>query len=226
MNYAQVEQHHEIAKLLERRDPVFADGKGDRAEHAQRRQADDEADNLEQGFSGQVDDLSHRLAALAQQAQTRAEQDSEQQHLERIALGEGVDDGRRNDTHQEIDDAALHLRHSFRISLESAAIERRRVDIHAMSGREKVSNGQAHDQGDRRDNLEIDDGLGANAPNLPQVAGANDTVDDDTEDQRCDDHLDQFDEAVAERLELGSDVRPHDTDQNAKQQCNHYLAKK
>ena len=101
MNDREIEQRDQVAELLQRADAVAADRVGDGAEDAERRQPDDEADDPEQDLGRELDQVRDRLAALAGQAQRGAEQHGEHQHLQDVALGEGADEGRRDDVHRK-----------------------------------------------------------------------------------------------------------------------------
>ena len=61
----------------------------------------------------------------------------------------------------------------------------------------------------RRDDLEVDQRLAADPPDLLHVAGAGDAEHDRAEDDRADQHLDEGDEPVAERLQLDRGRRVH-----------------
>ena len=78
----------------------------------------------------------------------------------------------------------------------------RGIDVEARARPEHVDDGEADHQRDRRDDFEVEQGLAADAADLLHVAGAGDAEDDGAEDDRADQHLDERDEAVAERLQL------------------------
>jgi hypothetical protein len=63
-----------------------------------------------------------------------------------------------------------------------------------------VDDDQADDQRDGADDLEVQDRQAAGLADLLHVFHAGDADDDGAEDDRRDDHLDQLDEAVAQRL--------------------------
>jgi hypothetical protein len=65
-----------------------------------------------------------------------------------------------------------------------------------------VSVFKADDKSERRDQLEIDQGLDADASNSLEVLHSGDAVHDGAEDDRCNQHFDHLDEGVAERLHL------------------------
>jgi hypothetical protein len=79
-------------------------------------------------------------------------------------------------------------------------IERRRIDIHAGTRLPYVDDDQTNDQGDGADDLEIENRQSAGLSDLLHVLHAGDADDDGAEDDGRDDHLDQLDETVAERL--------------------------
>ena len=77
---------------------------------------------------------------------------------------------------------------------------------------------------DRRDDLEIDQRLDADPADPFQVAGAGDAVHDDAEHEHRDDHLDELDERIAERLELDRRLGPDEADDDADDERQHHLA--
>jgi hypothetical protein len=75
-----------------------------------------------------------------------------------------------------------------------------------MSRLEDLSNEQAHRERDGRDHLEIDQRLQPNPADTLEIAHRGDAVHHGAEDHRRDHHLDQRDEAVAERLQLLAEI--------------------
>ena len=71
------------------------------------------------------------------------------------------------------------------------------VDVHAGAGTEQVDGDKAEQQRERRDDLEIDEGLDADAADLLQVAHARDADDDATEDDGRERHANEANESVA-----------------------------
>ena len=90
----EIERSHQLAERHQRADAVLADGEGHRAERADRRHLHDDADDREQHVRRLLDHVEHQRAAAAELVQAEAEQDGDQQHLQDLALGEGVDDRR------------------------------------------------------------------------------------------------------------------------------------
>jgi hypothetical protein len=83
----------------------------------------------------------------------------------------------------------------------------RRMGAEAEAGVQQVPGQKAYAQGQGGDDLEIDDGLDADAADLAHVAHRADAVDDGAEDHRADHHLDQGDEGVAQGLERLAQAR-------------------
>ncbi len=154
------------------------------------------------------------MAALAEPHDREAEQHREQQHLQDLALREGADHGVGNDVQHEVD--AL-----LRLGLLGIAGDRlgvRRSIAEARAGLHQIADQQSDHQGEGRDDLEIDQRLDADATDLLGILDMGDARDDGAEDDRRDHHLDQLDEAVAERLDplVGGKRRPERASQRAK----------
>ena len=71
-------------------------------------------------------------------------------------------------------------------------------------GRSEIADEKAERQRYGRDDLEIDERLDADAPDLGGALDMGDAGDDGAEDDRRDHHLDELDEALAERLHPGA----------------------
>ena len=166
-----------------------------------------------------AEQIDNQLRALAHHGQCKAEQDREQQHLQDVALRERVDDGVRNDVHQEVG-------HALRFGLagvvgDSLRIQRRRIDVESAAGLHHVPDHQADQQSDGGDDFKIEQSLSADAPHLLHVLHSGDPGDHRAEDHQSDDHGDQANERVAERLHGdrfgGADVAEDDRDRDAEQ---------
>ena len=173
----------------------------------------DDPDDAEDDVRHLVDEREQRPAALAQRVQREGEQDGEQQHLEDVALGEGADEGVRNDVQQRADQGLLLGLGG--VGGDRLGVERGGVDVHAGPGPPDVDDDEADDQGHGRHHLEVEQGLEADAADLLHVLHAGDAVDDGAEDDRRDQHLDQRHERVAERLQLLAGLRGEVADQDA-----------
>ncbi|MNR17829.1 hypothetical protein D3C85_1345160 [compost metagenome] len=115
--------------------------------------------------------------------------------------------------HEELGRAlAVGLGHVLRDRL---GIQRGRIDVEAHARLEHVRGHQADQQREGRDDLEIQQGDAAHPAHLLHVAHAGDAGHHGTEDDRADDHLDQLDEGVAQRLHLHACVGPDMAQQDA-----------
>lgn len=193
------EQRHQRA------DAVLADRERHRAERADRGQLRDDVHDAEQHAREPVDEVGDDLAALAEVREHAAEQQCDQQDLQDFALRECIDHRVRDDVHQEVDRRLpVRLR---RVRRDGLAVERRRIDVEADARTQDVRGREAEHQREGRHDLEVQQRLAADAADLLHVLHAGDAGDDRTEDDRADHHLDQLDEAVAERLHVGGDRR-------------------
>ena len=95
--------------------------------------------------------------------------------------------------------------------------------MHPDPGLEHVGDDQPDDEGQGGHDLEIEERLEADAADRPQVAHAADAGDDSGEDDRTDEHLDQLDEGVAQRLEGGPEFRLEVAEQNARHDAEQHL---
>ena len=129
-----------------------------------------------------------------------------------VALGQRRQQGVGDDVQQEAGDASSRApwRHRSRPSLASSVAGSM---LHARARLDDIGDDQADDQRQGREEQEIGERLAGDAADRRQVAHAGDAGDDGQEDHRRDDHLDQLDEAVAERLQRLADGRPEMADQ-------------
>ena len=166
-----------------------------------------------------VDDADQAPPLLAEVQERQAEQHREEQHLQNLALGEGVHDRRRNDVHQEVHGAEALRR--GRVGGHRLRVERAGVGVDAGARLEDIDDDQANHERHRRDDLEVDQRADANAADVLHVAHARDPHDDGAEDDRCDDHPNEPDEAVAKRPHrrtgVGPEVAEHDSNGDAGQ---------
>ena len=73
--------------------------------------------------------------------------------------------------------------------------------MHAGTGLDHVDHDQADDQGDGGNDLEVQQRIATGLADRLHALHASDAADDGAEDDRGDDHLDQFDEPVAQGFE-------------------------
>ncbi len=136
--------------------------------------------------------------------QGKTEHDGEQQYLQNVAAGKSANHAVRNDIQQERHHALLLSllgihRHRF-------GIQRGRVDIHADARLQHVDHHQANNQGDGTDHFKIEQRDGTGTADRFHAFHTGDAGDHGTENNRCDDHLDQLNESIAERLHLGAQL--------------------
>ena len=226
---AQHDQHEQDAGEIEgpdqrdqvpqRADAVGADRERHGAERADRRDADDDADHAEEHLCRLVDRMRDRLAGLAEIGDGKARQDRDQQHLQQIAARQRPDVAVGNDPHQMRDDA-LFLGLGD-VGRDRFRIDRGRIDVEAGAGFEDFADQQADRERHRRDRLEVDQRLQPDPADALEIAHRGDAVHHRAEDHGRDHHLDQRDEAVAERLErlaeIGIEMSDQDTDEDRDQ---------
>ncbi len=141
-----------------------------------------------------------------------AQQHRDQDNLQHRALGEGVHDCRRDDVHEEADEAGLGLC-PLRVAGDGAGIDMRGVDVHADAGLHHIHDDEADDERDGREDLEVDDSPHADPTDLLEVAHLGDANDDGAEDHRREQHLDQLDEPLSQWLQGDADIRQKIPDQ-------------
>ena len=159
----------------------------------------------EQSMRDDVDDDEDGAPALTQHEQSESEQDREEQNLQDLAFREGPDHSVGDDVHKEFDRALLPG--LGRIDLDRLGIDRSGVHVHADAGLKDIDHDQANDQRNRGEDLEIDERLQSDAADLLHILHAGDAMHDGAEDDRRDEHLDQLDKHVAQRLHGLAKVR-------------------
>ncbi|MCY1242486.1 hypothetical protein D9M72_554490 [compost metagenome] len=95
-------------------------------------------------------------------------------------------------------------------------VERCRIDVHAGARLNDIGDDQADDQRQRREGQEVDHGLAGDAADLGEIGHAGNDGGDREEDDWRNDHLDQANEGIAERLKLGSERRIEMAEQDAR----------
>jgi hypothetical protein len=101
------------------------------------------------------------------------------------------------------------------VALHRPGIERGRIDVEAFAGLQQIADQKPERERDRRHRLEVDQRLHADPAHLLEIAHGADAVHDGAEDHRCDHHLDQRDETVAQRFESDAGVRKEMADEDA-----------
>src|ERR1700756_1654495 len=88
--------------------------------------------------------------------------------------------------------------------LNMFSLQRFQVDIEASSRVEQIYDDQPDQECQRRNYLEVDQRLDSDTAKFLYVRHRSDTVNDRTEDDRCDYHLHEVDETISERLQTFS----------------------
>ncbi|MNP52920.1 hypothetical protein D3C76_1473450 [compost metagenome] len=131
--------------------------------------------------------------------QGEAEDHREHQHLQDVAVGEGTDHGVGDDIEQEANGGLL--RAGGGVSGHAAGVQGGDVDVHASARLDHVDDDEADDQGDGGDDFKVQQRVAAGLADRLHALHAGDAADHGAEDDRGDDHFDQFDEPVTQRLQ-------------------------
>jgi hypothetical protein len=184
----------------------------------------DDLHDPEEDVREPVQKIDEQLPMLAQRSRGDAEQYGEENDLQDVAFGERVDRTRGNDVHHDVDEAQL-------LSLLRVLGDvpfGQRGDTDARPRFEDIHNEQADGQSQCGDDLKVDESLGADFSNLPEVGHVGDAEYDGQKDDRADDHLDQADESIAERLHgpagAGRDQAEDHAGSNGQQDLNGQIA--
>ncbi|MNI12253.1 hypothetical protein D3C73_654250 [compost metagenome] len=172
-------------------------------------------------MSEAIDEVQQRLAVGTQAMQGETEDHREHQHLQDVAVGERADDGVRDHVEDKGNDALVFT--SRDEASDFAGIQGRYVDVHADTRLHDVDHDQADQQGKGGHDFEVQQRIAAGLADRFHVLHAGDTTDDGTEDDRRDDHFDQFDEPVTQRFEGYTGLRVEVTEQNADSDGNDHL---
>ncbi|MNV62916.1 hypothetical protein D3C71_1554840 [compost metagenome] len=159
-----------------------------------------------------VDHVQYRLAVAAQAVQGEAEQHREHQHLQDVAVGEGADDRIGDDVKQEADGSLL--RAGGGVGSHAAGVQGADVDVHASAWLDHVDDDEADDQGDGGDDFKVQQRVAAGLADRLHALHASDAADHGAEDDRGDDHFDQFDEPVTQGFEGDAGFRIEVTEQD------------
>ena len=143
-----------------------------------------------------------------------AEQHREQQHLQDLAARERVDDGVGDDVEEEVDRGQAPSTRTCSWRPRSCRAMAGSM-VEAAARLQDVDDDQTDDQRERRDDLEVDQRPDADAADLLHLAHVRDADDDRGEHDRRDQHLDELDEAVAERPHGGAPLGRHEPENHA-----------
>ncbi len=192
-----VQRRHEPGEVVEHTQSAVANRVGDGRTDADRCVVHHDVRELEHRFRDRLAPGDDRAALLADHAERNREDDAEDDDLQDVALGHCVED-------RLGDDVEEYLVPRLRLRGDLALLPDRQVDADARPG--DVDGGQADDERDGRDDLEVDDRAQAHSAHDLHMAGAGDAGDQRGKDQGRDDHLDQAQEELAERPEVDGPV--------------------
>ena len=138
-------------------------GVGHEAEHADGRVEHNEARDLDHDVGRAVKEVEHLLALVADDAEAEAEEQGEEDDLEHVALGEGLNGVDRDDVQEHVDEGG---RGDF------LGLEAFRGNGQPAAGLEDVGEYEADDHGDGRGYKVIGQRLAGYAPKFAYVADA------------------------------------------------------
>ena len=168
-----------------------------------------------------VDEPQHQRALGLERRERHAEEDGEEQHLEDVAPREGVGHVLGNDVEQEIDGAEGVAGRG--VARDGAGVELRRVDVHPRARPHRLPDQQPEGEGEGGQHLEVDEPLETDAPHPLEVAHLGDARHHRREDDGRDQHLDELDEAVAQRLHRRAEGRVEDAEERSESDRHQHL---
>src|SRR5258708_6019376 len=208
-----VERADQLEEIGKGGDAVAGHGEGHAAESAERGGADNDTDDGENDFGEDGEAAGERFATSAKQRDGEAGKNGNEQDLENIAGGEGVNEGARGDGEQEGDDAGFFG--AAGVNGSGFGIERGGIDVEAGAGMKKNGDENADDEGDCGDDFKIKQSFDADAADFFEIGHGSNALNDDAENHGGDHHSNQGDEGVAERLEDQAGLWREMADQNA-----------
>ena len=155
-----VEGAHQLGEREQRADAVLADGECHGAERAERRHPHDDADDAEQDVRHLVDELEHRLAALAPtacSAKPNSTENSSTCRISPLAKASTTVFGMMF-SRKSVVDCSFPVRRTPRSTCVSSAGG---IDVHSGAGLQRVDDDQADDQRDGADHFEIEQRVAA-----------------------------------------------------------------
>ena len=188
--------------MHQRSDAIFTDGKGHSTESTDRRQAHDHIDDAENNLRETFNHVENHLALAAQTMQRKTKHYCKQQYLQDVTAGKRANDARRDNIHQETYDPLVFC--LFGVNRNRFGIQRRRIDVHSGTGLHHVNNDKTDDQRNRTDHFKIKQCNRTGAAYSFHTFHACNAGNDSTEDDRCDDHLDELNEGITKRFHLGA----------------------
>ena len=142
-----------------------------------------QAAGMHPSFGERFAELDHGLGLGADGGAGDAEQEREDHQLQHVVLGHGIDDGRRKNVFEEGVEGGLVLR--------QRGIGGRPLDGNTVARADEIDHAEAEEERQRGDDLEVENGLAADAAHVLELARPGDAVDQSSEKQRRDDGADQ-----------------------------------
>jgi len=135
--------------------------------------------------------------------QRKTKQHGNQQHLQNLAFRESVEERIWNNVEDEIG-SAHHLARAG-ISCHGFGVQTGGVYIHTCAGLQQIDQNQANDKRKAADHFKVKQCQTARLAYLFHVFHASDADHDSTENNGCDHHLYQLDEAVSQRFHFSTE---------------------
>ncbi|MNQ59446.1 hypothetical protein D3C85_736940 [compost metagenome] len=217
----EIDASHQLAQREQRAEAILADREGDGTKCANRCQAHDHVDDAEHTLHQAIERIDECFAPWPYMRQGDAQQNGKQQDLQHIALGEGIHDGVGDDVHDEVHERCMF--HGRGVGGQAGGVEGGDIDVHAGTGFEHIDHHQADHQRQGRDHFEIEQGPKAHTPQFLHVFHAGNPCDHGQEDHRSEEHLDQFDEGIAQGFERSAGFGNEHADDGAEDHGDQHL---
>ena len=190
---AQIQRRDEPREVPEDANAAMPDGVGDRRADTDRRVVHHDVRELEHRLGNGLAPGDERPAFLTDHPERDREDDAEDHDLQHVTVGHRLDDRLGNDVQQD-------LIPRLRGRRDPRLLAHRQIDANPWP--HHVDGDEADDEREGRDHLEVDDGAQSDPSDDLDVPGPGDPGNQRREDQRCDDHLDQPQEDLAEGAEV------------------------
>ncbi len=191
-----IEAQHELGVGAQHLQPLGGDGRGQSGEDGEGRQLHHELGHLQHDGGGLFDQVQHRRSLVVQGGDRRADEDREDDDLQDLVLGHGVEDRGRH----KMGDEAMQ-REGVRRSRRRAGRHGFR-QMHVRARLQQLNHHQTQHQRHDRGADEPGHGLDAEPPDRGGVLHMGDARHKGGEHQRRDDHLDQTQKDVGDEIEV------------------------
>src|SRR5690606_29286305 len=177
-------------------------------------------DHHKQSVQERLHDPHGRFGAWSDFRKAKPKQYSKKQHLQQIPGGQGTENVVRNDVQKETHNSQLLLAGLEKRS-NLGRVQRIGVHMHALPGSNPVDHHHAQQHRHHRGYLKIYHGFNSYLSDLLHILHSGDPQYDATENQRRNDHFNELNEAIAQRLQLyrhgGKKMTHHDYIPNSHQ---------